>query len=158
MTALTSCGFSPQYGTIGGSGATQFDDVDVGSIPDRYGQILRNKLTHVLGEKRGHARPLLFDVDLQVNFREIGYEKNLNTSRSEVMILANYQLKDRQNIQPPQKGMCRTSEYFSMSKEQIFQNVTSEKNAPMRGIETISRCLIDRLSILIKRIKPQERQ
>ena len=152
---LTSCGFRPQYANMSAFEKVPFDQVAVSAIPDRYGQVLRNSLTNRVGEDQGKKRPFLFEVDLKVNFREIGYEKNLNTSRSEVLIVAKYHLKDRQGRYVTQQGMCRTSEYFSMSKEQIFQNVTSEKNAPLRGLETISRCLTDRLSILLKRLQPK---
>jgi hypothetical protein len=147
---LSSCGFKPQYAPGLSQSKAGFDQVDIPHISDRYGQVLHNNLTNTVGEGTREKRPYVFNVGLTVTFREIGYEKNLNTSRSEVLLVAPYQLIDRSGKRQPQKGMCRTSEYFSSSLEQIFQNVTSEKNAPLRGLETLTRCLVDRLSILLK--------
>ena len=147
---LSSCGFKPQYAPSLSQGRASFNEVDIPHIPDRYGQVLHNNLTNIVGVEGRAKRPYRFDVKLSVTFREIGYEKNLNTSRSEVLLEAAYQLTDRGRKREPQKGRCRTSEYYSSSLEQIFQNVTSEKNAPLRGLETLTRCLVDRLSILLK--------
>ena len=147
---LSSCGFKPQYAPSLSQGEIGFKQVDILHIPDRYGQVLHNNLTNIVGEGGREKRPYSFEVKLSVTFREIGYEKNLNTSRSEVLLEAAYQLLDRTGKREPQKGRCRTSEYYSTSLEQIFQNVTSEKNAPLRGLETLTRCLVDRLSILLK--------
>ena len=147
---LSSCGFKPQYAPRFSQGEVSFDQVDIPHIPDREGQILHNNLTNIVGIGGGKARPYVFNVGLSIDFREVGYEKNLNTSRFEVLLVAPYQLVDRSGKRPPQKGMCRTSEYYSVSLAQIFQNVTSKKNAPRRGLETLTRCLVDRLSILLK--------
>lgn len=146
---LSSCGFRPQYKEPDYSFSSRFAQVDIPVIADRYGQILRNNLTNFVGESAAKDRRYQFAVTLGVGHRGVGFETNMNTTRSEVSLSASYTFVDRHGQFKPRQGLCRTSEYYSLSKLQIFQNINIEKNAPLRGLETISRCLIDRLSILL---------
>jgi hypothetical protein len=148
---LSGCGFRPQYSySTSQKGDYDFSRVEIPIIKDRYGQMLRNSITNFVGEENRNNSKFVYSIQLNTSHRDLGFEKNLNTSRSEVVLLANYTFSDKNNKGMKVQGYCRTSEYYSLSKTQIFQSVSAEKNAPIKGLETLSRCLIDRLVILMK--------
>ncbi len=103
-----------------------------------------------MGEGSRDSAKFVYNIQLNVSHRDLGFEKNLTTSRSEVVLFANYTFSDKANKSDGIQGYCRTSEYYSQSKTQIYHSISSEKNAPLKGLETLSRCLIDRLVILMK--------
>ena len=151
LLSLGGCGFQPQYSySASQNGNYDFSYVEIPIIQDRYGQMLRNSITNFIGEGAGKDSKFVYNIQLNTSHRDLGFEKNLNTSRSEVVLLANYIFSDKAHQGRDIKGHCRTSEYYSQSKTQIFQSVSAQKNAPLKGLETLSRCLIDRLVILMK--------
>ena len=158
LVCLEACGFRPQYAKIGQSSQGAFDSVYIAQIRNKHGQSLHNKLIDFVGVKNQKQTRYTFGVDLQINHREIGFERNLNAVRFEVVVEAPYTFTDRQNKVSPKKGTCRSSEYYSVSKLQIFQNISASEDAPKRGIDVVSRCLVDRLSILMSQASEQEKK
>jgi len=148
---LSGCGFRPQYlHSNGGQTTYDFNAVEISIIKDRYGQVLRNSITNFIGEGSHKKTKYIYEIQLDVSHRDLGFEKNLNTSRSEVVLLASYNFWHKDAKHKNIHGYCRTSEYYSQSKTQIFQSISAEKSAPLKGLETLSRCLTDRLVILLK--------
>lgn len=150
LLLVGGCGFSPQYLTEAGKLEPLLQKVQVAPIPDRYGQILRNNLLNFIGENPQSDGGYQLNVALKVQERDIGYNKDLSTSRVEVEILADYIFTDQKNKVELQKGRCRTAEYFTFSRNKLYQNVVTERHAPLYGLDLISRCLIDRVSLLVR--------
>lgn len=151
LLSLSSCGFRPQFAALSEKDVSFFSQVEIPPIKDRYGQILHNNITETLGTKSFAKSAYLFKVTLDVTIRDVGYDRDLSSSRAEALLVAKYDFSNRKSSpqDPSASGVCRTSEYFNRSYDKIFQNITAEKNAPLRGLETLSRCLIDRLSLLL---------
>ena len=151
LLLLSGCGFRPQYASYADKDHQGlFSHVTIPIIADRYGQVLCNKLTTFLGDTGALQAKYKFPIHLSISNRGIGVERNLNASRFESIVIANYQLIDQATNTSIGQGTCQTSEYYAISKTQIFQSLSAEENAPQRGLDVVARCLTDRLALMLK--------
>ena len=148
---LTSCGFRPQLGYVPTEGSF-LSLVDIPSIPDQQGQFLHNHLMNRFPPQCDV--PLYrFHITLQSSQRGVGIERDSTSSREQILTSATYQLVEGKTKRVVGKGVCRASAYFNLSKTQVFQVVSSEKNASTQSLLQLRDCLISRVSLLLRKEK-----
>lgn len=148
---LPGCGFQPQFAVS--SSRNLGEDMRYFALEtsaDRQGQILYQLITEQirpLSPPRYHAR-----VTMDLATQSVGLSKDVITSRTEVMVTANYFFKPiNQGPNQEVQGACHATTYFSTSGTQIYQSVSSERDAHQRAIHQIARCLIDRMVLYVDR-------
>lgn len=93
---LAGCGFQPVYrGGTGGPVAAQLAEVEIGLVPDRLGQMLRNELIDRMYRAGRPGRPS-HRLELQVTSSELrlGYQKDATATRGQIRVTARYMLYD----------------------------------------------------------------
>lgn len=97
--SLAGCGFKPLYGNVPGSvTSAELAAVDIGLIPDRSGQILRNRLVTRM-QPRGPAAETLYILDVDLNESSVGLavETDETATRTNLTITATVALTDIEN-------------------------------------------------------------
>ena len=93
---LAGCGFKPLYGNVPGSvGGAQLASVDIGLIPDRSGQILRNRLVTRM-QPQGPAADTNYILDVDLNESSVGLavETDETATRTNLTITATVALTE----------------------------------------------------------------
>lgn len=147
---LAGCGFHPLYaGGRNGPAASELASIKVEPIADRSGQILRNHLLDLLTPYGPPEQP---KYRLKVKLRESTYglavQKSEFVTRSNLRILAEYQLLDSQTGKPLFRGSSAiTGGYNILSSE--FSTMASEQNVRERVIGQIANEMQSRLSAFL---------
>lgn len=98
LGGLAGCGFHPVYGTGAGQVAAseQLNRVNIGNIPNRSGQQLRNLLidrfytTGALPESEDYR----LNINLTATERKLGVRRDASATRGQMLISADFQLQD----------------------------------------------------------------
>lgn len=139
--SLSGCGFTPLYG--GDSGARvqqQMNEVAVGIIPDRTGQLLRLSLEDRLqgGDTQTQQRYLL-SVSYNISVQGIGVQEDTSTTRQRFTANASWSLAP---IGSPQtkltEGQASTEDALNIIDQQYF--------ALTLDTETVDRQLADEIA------------
>ncbi|MBB3263029.1 LPS-assembly lipoprotein [Azospirillum sp. OGB3] len=97
VLATAACGFQPMYGTLGTNsiGAAELQQVDIGVIPDRYGQKLRNLLIdRFYADGRPAAPHYRLDTTLTASEQKLSIQKDATATRAQLVVNAPYRLID----------------------------------------------------------------
>ena len=124
--SLAGCGFTPLYGNSGpAAGATvqqQMDEVAVGIIPDRTGQLLRQSLQDQL-QVAGAPSQELYTLSVTYNIAEqgIGVQQDTSTTRNRFIATASWSLSPIGSPQTPLiKGQASTEDALNIIDQQYF--------------------------------------
>ncbi len=92
---LAACGFRPLYATGGVADASkELSQVEIGVIPDRSGQILRNYLIQGINSNGRPTDPVYrLNVDLRERQEDLGIDKTDNAQRTNLVITARFSLR-----------------------------------------------------------------
>jgi LPS-assembly lipoprotein len=94
---LGACGFQPLYGSDGGTRNLPADlaGIQVGEIPDRLGQQIRNHLLDQLNPEGEPGAPnYRLEVKLDLHRQGLGYRRDESITRVNLRLTANYVLRD----------------------------------------------------------------
>ena len=94
---LGACGFQPLYGSAGGTRNLPADlaRIQIGPIPDRLGQQVRNNLLDQLNPEGEPGAPdYRLDVKLDLHRQGLGYRQDESITRVNLRLTANYVLRD----------------------------------------------------------------
>lgn len=92
---LAACGFRPLYATGGVADASEeLSQVEIGVIPDRSGQILRNYLIKGINSNGRPTDPVYrLTVDLRERQEDLGIDKTDTAQRTNLVITARFSLR-----------------------------------------------------------------
>lgn len=129
--ALSACGFQPLY-EAGGSSALmqeQLASVDVAPIPDRLGQIMRNRLVSRLNAS-GNPDYLL-QVQLDQTSENFGVRPDTATTQEQITMVASIQLVSNETGSPVLQESFRARTSFDLVLSD-FATVTQREDAARR--------------------------
>jgi LPS-assembly lipoprotein len=125
VPALAGCGFHPVYAPSSGatpSVAAQLDEIQIGLIPNRSGQLLHEALE---ADLRRAGAPVFFRYHLHVNYgisaQVIGLQPDSSSSRTRLFANASCQLtKAGEPSQVVTKGSASTMDAVNVVDNQYF--------------------------------------
>lgn len=152
---LSACGFHPVYGvnkytSVGAE--EKLEHIQIGNIPDREGQYLRNAL---MDRFYRHGRPA--DTRYALNIKEIregriglDITKDADATRGQLSLSTSMQLVDRQNDEVLlERKLQAISSYNILTSE--FTNRVSEQNARENALDELARQAEQYLALYFKR-------
>ena len=128
---LSACGFQPLY-EAGGSSALmqeQLASVDVGPIPDRLGQVMRNRLVSRLNTS-GNPEYML-EVKLDQTSENFGVRPDTATTQEQITMVAAIQLISEKTGEPVLQESFRARTSFDLVLSD-FATVTQREDAARR--------------------------
>jgi Predicted secreted (periplasmic) protein len=149
--ALAACGIRPLYappseGEDGAAVSSDLASVAVSSIPDRRGQLLRNKLSGLLQSGSGAAEKYLLDISLEETQQSLAIRTTGFATRSSLRINAIYKLLDSTTGQPLVAGsVAATSSYDLLDSD--FSTLTAIDDARTRVVDRLATDLRNRLAV-----------
>ncbi|GBQ10593.1 MAG: LPS assembly lipoprotein LptE [Acidiphilium sp.] len=126
VLALSACGFHPLYGPQHGQSATvaaRLDEVDIGLIPDRQGQLLREALESDL-QRAGAPSYYRYHlaVSYSINVQIIGIQQDSSNTRNRYLATAQWTLTPEGNRTiPVAKGTASAMDAENVIDNQYFQ-------------------------------------
>lgn len=145
LMTLTACGFTPLYGDNGDAPSVQdrMDEVSVGIIPDRPGQMLRQALQDQLQASGAPTQELyVLSVSYFVATQGIGVQEDTSTTRNRYIATASWTLAPIGNPEKPLiKGAASTEDALNIIDQQYFA-------LTLEG-DTINRQLADEIAAQI---------
>ncbi len=143
LASLTACGFTPLYGDNGNNVQQQMNEVAVGIIPNRPGQILRQSLQDQLQLAGAPTQELyLLSVSYSINVQAIGIQQDTSASRQRFTATATWSLAPIGNPGTPlTRGLASTEDALNIIDQQYFA-ITLESN-------TINQQLADEIATQI---------
>ena len=147
---LASCGFHPMYGEFAGSGinrTAQMGQVDIASIPDRNGQILRNHLIDRMYQKGRPDRPLYrLSVSIVATEQDLGIQKDSSATRAELILRANCVLNDINTGKEMSRWESRSFVRYDIMEAQ-YATLAAKDNAYERGLEDLADDVVTHLAL-----------
>lgn len=129
--ALSACGFQPLY-EAGGSSALmqeQLASVDVGPIPDRLGQVMRNRLVSRLNAAGNPTYRL--DVKLNQTSENFGVRPDTATTQEQITLVAGITMISEETGEPVLEDSFRARTSFDLVLSD-FATVTQREDAARR--------------------------
>ena len=146
---LAACGFSPIYGSHGkGSSpvSRQLSSVQIENIPDRNGQMLRNKL---IDRMHTYGRPAKPEARLEVSMGStesaMGIQKDATTSRSQLSMTASFKLTDMNGKILHQGGAHAVASYSKLDAQ--YGTLASQRDAYDRAINEIGEQIVNNIAL-----------
>jgi len=144
LPLLAACGYRPLYGGRGGGVVTgRLASVKISSIADRSGQLLRNFLLDRINPNGEPRRPLYrLDVFFGVTQQSLAIRKDETTTRSNLLLEANYRLFEGQATEP----MFADHVAIAVSYDEVDSEFAS-RAAAIQALETGSKDVADEITI-----------
>lgn len=124
LLSLASCGFKPVYAQDSVS-RQQFQQIYISEIPNREGQVLRNKLQDLLGASGNKYR---LDISLDKQRREFGIQEDFRISRYDIVLTADYSLFDNEKGEVVLKDAAKIYSAFNRTDSE-FSTFVAEEDA-----------------------------
>jgi LPS-assembly lipoprotein len=120
-TSVTGCGFTPLYGGAG-SVQQQMDEVSIGVIPDRPGQLLRQSLQDQFQAAGAPTQEVfLLTVSYSINTQGIGVQEDTSTTRNRYIATASWTLAPIGSPRTPlAQGQASTEDALNIIDQQYF--------------------------------------
>lgn len=152
---LSGCGFQPVYGVNSGyaqSGVgAELAQIDIGGIPNREGQFLRNALIDRFYREGRPASPR-YALDFEpVREQEIDLDitKNADATRGQIRLSVNYKLIDTATRQVLlQREALSIASYNILSSE--FTNRVSKQNTRENALLDLARQIEQQVALYLK--------
>lgn len=146
---LCACGFQPMYGQRAPTATPVSSDlasIEVGIIPDRSGQLLRNELTILLNpaSDTGVSRRYTLSVGLKEEVDTFAVERSGFATRANVQVAATYTLVEDATGKPILSGTSRAVSGFNILRED-FSTYVASGDARNRAISQIAYDIRNRL-------------
>ncbi len=156
--AISACGFRPLYAPpaedASGERVYAFDalkTVDVGQIPDRNGQYLRNKLVRLL-HPGGRAQKM--EYVLQISFSEgrtdLDVQQSAIATRANLTVKVRYDLLSIDSASTIGGGNVSATGGFNIFDSE-FQTLIAEQGARERALESAAEQIRIRIATLLNR-------
>jgi len=153
--ALPSCGFSPMYGDHGTAAAARASTkslVEIGNIPDRNGQYLRNQLIDRLYLKgRPADAPYILNIaPLKNNLTNLGIQRDATATRGMLEIYTTITLIDRVSNKPVLTRQERSVGSYNELDNQ-FATIVSEQSLTDHMLEEMADSIETDLNLFFSR-------
>jgi LPS-assembly lipoprotein len=149
LLTLTACGFQPIYGTVGADDtpvAAALNQVTIANIPDRQGQILRNRLIDRFYHQGRPTDPThTLSVTISSSEIDLGIQKDATASRRQLNLVATYSLTDKQGKEV-QSGIVRSIVSYNKLEAQ-YGTLASRSNAQDRALQEVAEQITNRVSL-----------
>lgn len=157
LLLLSSCGFSPMYGSHSPSASTEakasLQQIAIDNIPDRDGQILRNELIDRFNYANGgpsNPRYRLVFRNLASVVHELDITKDSESTRAQMKVLGHFDLIDLSNGQSVlSRDVSSISSYNILASE--FATRVTEINARENAIKDVARQVELQISLFFNR-------
>lgn len=152
---LAGCGFQPLYGDHGAGGgdvAVDMARVSIPVLPDRIGQLVRNKL---IDSMTPHGQPGTPDYVLNVQLREMSETQTLRfdstASRLRYTLFAQFQLMSGGT--PLGKGSARSVVSYDLPSNSAYYytSVASQREAEMQAANDVADQIRTRVGMILAR-------
>lgn len=155
LLLLTACGFEPVYGVNRNTAVgveSKLQQVEIGNIPDREGQFLRNALiTRFYRDGRPtnpryeidveHIREYLSDLDITID---------ADATRGQLKLITSMRLIDLQTRETVlERDLISIASYNILASE--FTNRVSEQNARENALNDLARQAEQHIVLYLKR-------
>lgn len=148
-----ACGFQPMYGSAGVAGGTvaeRLEAVEIGTIPDRTGQKLRNALIDRM-HRSGEAAPQYrLDVSVTTAEQKLSISKDSSTERAQLVYVAKFRLVDKASGKQLLASSTKTDIVYDFLQEQ-YGLLVSRDNAFDRAIGEVSEEITNRVAAALGR-------
>jgi len=155
LILLENCGFQPLHGK-----RSQINAVDtmngmpyvaVAAIPDRAGQIVRNKLLDLLQLKSVADRPVFkLSVSLEESREGMAFQQDHSATRFNLRLTARFKLTDIRTGQSVLVGNTRAISAYNVVRSD-YANLINRRDALRRAAERIAEGIRDRIAIYFSR-------
>ncbi|MEI7608511.1 MAG: LPS assembly lipoprotein LptE [Rhodospirillaceae bacterium] len=150
---LGACGFRPMMGgdRADGSVASRLATVEIGEIPDRSGQKMRNLLIdRFYHDRRPAAAEYRLEVALEAGEQSLAIEKDASASRAQWTATATYRLVHRPSGKVVLQGSSRAVPGYNVNYYQ-WGSFVSQQDALDRSIEYVSDEIRTRVALYFAR-------
>ena len=151
LTLITGCGFSPVYGkkSLGGDAVpAALRTIEVGTIPDREGQFLRNELIdrfYLSGTPINPAYKLYVEP-INENRSELDITVAADTTRAQLTQTTSFSLVDLSTNQSVLERSVRSVASFNVLGDEYATRV-SERNTRDNGLRELARQIEQQISL-----------
>ena len=140
-TLLAGCGFRPIYMPTAsgrpGVAERELAAVEVGVIPDRPGQLLRQALQERLGSDAGPPHRYILTVGFSIAGEGVGFQTDNSVTRIRLTGTVNWTLKTRDSIGTPlTSGSARALDGLNLFSEQTVAFTMENEVVQKRIAET----------------------
>jgi LPS-assembly lipoprotein len=155
LLLVSGCGFQPLYGQHSQRGnaagsdtvVTALNQVRVASIPERGGQVLRNRLMDRLYQNGRPTAPLYeLTVALAQTESGLGVRRDATTARTQLDATARYALTRQTDSAVVLSGLVRTSVSYNRLEAQ-YATLTAREDAQQRALYDVAEQLVSRLAL-----------
>ena len=153
VLALAACGFRPLYAESA-QDATAYAElarIEVGTIPERSGQILRAALIDGLNPAGRPADPLYrLRVDLREREEELGIDKTDSATRANLFITANFSLLPADGGDPLLDRRVGLITSYNILLDE-FATLTAQNDARERALRQLGSDIRTQLALYFSR-------
>ena len=150
ISLLTACGFRPMYGSNGETTSALRQDlaaVFVETIPERSGQVLRNRLIEQLGFGNDPVAPsYTFSVQLVEAISALGIREDATSSYGRLTITARYILTDTATGKPILTDTTRAFSGFPIVDSE-YAALTAQRDARQKVLQQLAETLARRVTV-----------
>lgn len=133
LGALSACGLKPVYAQDSVS-RQEFQQIYISEIPNREGQVLRNKLQDLLG---GSGNKYRLDIVLEKQRREFGIQQDFRISRYDIVLTASYSLVENESGEIVLKDSAKMYSAFNRTDSE-FSTFVAEEDAVEQAAEQLA--------------------
>lgn len=131
----SGCGLRPLYGEVSPQVMQGFSAIKINLIEDRLGQLLRNQLLTDLTPYGQPQKPLYaLDVKLAWSEASLSFLKDATVSRYELILTAEFTLRDRNTNEALTTGSVRTSASYNVVDNGDYSTIVSKESACKQAI------------------------
>lgn len=152
---ITACGFSPVYGTLGHQGYGQEDllsYVDIGNIPDRDGQFLRNALIDRFyrAGRPANSQYRLSVSKIEESLRDLDITESSDSTRGQLRLDTEIVLSDAVTGETLlERNLNAITSYNILRSE--FANRVSEQNTRDNALNNLAEKIERQIALYFER-------
>ena len=155
LILLGNCGFQPLHGKRSQINAVDTINglpyVTVATIPDRAGQIVRNKLLDLLQLKSVADRPLFkLSVSLKESREGMAFQRDDSATRFNLRLAAQFNLTDIRTGRSLLVGNARAISAYNVVRSD-YANLINRRDALRRAAEGVAEGIRDRIAVYFSR-------
>lgn len=134
----------------------KMSQVFVATIPDRSGQILRNRLRYLM-EGHGFAQKPVYTLTINLNIREtdLGVSRKGVTTRKNQIVTATFTLKHRETQRKVYSSKATVENPYIIQKSQFYANPVTENHVAEQSIELLAQLIKTDLAIYFRKNENQ---
>lgn len=152
LTGLSACGFQPMLADTGASDSIRRElaSIEVGPMPDRLGQIVRNGLVSRLNPGSGERTSTYrLEVALAEEREGFGFREDESITRLNYQLQALYRLRDVSTGEILTEGTVRSNMAYDVVQSD-FANFSADQDAQLRTADQIVGIIATRLALYFK--------